>query len=569
MRNDTKSDIRPTSFHARRAIATLAGVLLASAAPGCTSTDEAEPTALQKAIDALGGQDALDAFHSLSIEASGTSAVIDEGFEAGGEARDMSTYTADIAIDVAGDSMRISYERDSLVMIPGTTNTFSEIVTDQVGYILGNELVFGAAPGYVGAPMSSARWASVRKQQRLSNPHLLLRGLTEADVTEGGLHDVQGRPHHLLTVPDPEGIHDITLFVDVETGVISRLSTLESDHLRGDVELAVSYERWERAGSLSVPRSVTITLDDQPVGVEERTAVQVDVELAPDLFAFPEGVELQHDEIHAHEGELNAQHHQRFVAVGTAPFFDWPSNTVQGVEIGQESGIYHLVGAGHHSLLIDQGDSLVLVEAPLHAARSEAILAWIDDNIAGGLGANPISHVIATHHHADHSAGLRTFALRGATIVVAEPAKTFLADIFSRPRTLDPHQAPADPDIQPEIATVDQDGSLTLGNVTAHHIPTQHAADMLIVHVTTAGTGGIIFNSDLYLPDLLGIIPGSVFVQGSKDLDDALIALGLDDETTLMLGGHGNVDSSSGSHFTVTYADFKPQLDYALSSAAP
>lgn len=568
MRYDKESDIRPTFFHARRTIAALGGVLLASAAFGCTSTDETEPTALQKAIDAIGGQATLDGFRSLRIEASGTSAVLDEGFEAGGEARDFSTYDAVIAIDVAGDNMRTWYDRDSLVMIPGTKNNFSEIIAGQVGYILGNELVFGAAPDYVGAPMSSARWASVRKQQRLANPHLLIRGLTEDDVTDGGLHGLEGRPHHLLIVPDPEGIHDITLFIDVETGVLSQLSTLESDHLRGDVELAVSYERWERAGGLSVPRSVTITLADLPVSVEERTNVEVDGELEADLFAFPAGVEVQHDEAHAHEGELNAQHHQRFVAVGTAPFFDWPTTGVVGVEIGQGSGIYHLVGAGHHSLLIDQGDSLALVEAPLHAARSEAILSWIDENIEGGLAANPISHVIATHHHADHSAGLHTFALRGATILVAEPSKTFIADIFSRARTLDPHPAPGNPDIEPQIAAVAQDGSFTLANVTAYHIPTQHAADMLIVHVATADGGGIVFNSDLYLPDLLGIIPGSVFAQGSKDLDDALVALDLASETTLMLGGHGNIDSATGSHFTVTYPAFKSQLDVALGISA-
>lgn len=567
MRYDNESGIRLHSLHARRTIATLGTVLLASALLGCTSTDEPGPTPLQKTIQALGGQAALASLRSLRLDASGTSSVIDEGFEAGGEARDMSTYDAVIAIDVARDNLRTWYDRDSLVMIPGTTNNFSEIVSGQVGYILGNELVFGAAPDYVGAPMSSARWASVRKQQRLANPHLLLRGLTEDDVTDGGISDVDGRPHHRLVIPDPEGIHDITLLVDVETGVLTGLSTLESDHLRGDVELEVSYERWERAGVIAVPRSVTISLDGLPVNVEERVAVEINVAFNADFFAFPEGVEVEHDEVHAHEGELNAQHHQRFVAIGTAPFLDWPNTAVVGAEIGQESGIYHLVGAGHHSLLIDQGDSLVLVEAPLHAARSEAILAWIDANIEGGLAANPISHVISTHHHADHSAGLHTFALRGATIVVAEPAKTFMADIFARARTLDPHEAPANPDIVPEITAVAEDGSLALGNVTAYHIPSQHAADMLIVQVATAD-GAIVFNSDLYLPDLAGIIPDSVFAQGSKDLDDALVALGLANETTILLGGHGNVDLATGSHFTVTYPTFKSQLDAALSLSA-
>jgi glyoxylase-like metal-dependent hydrolase (beta-lactamase superfamily II) len=566
MQNEMKSELRRSFPRVRRALMALGGVILASAA-GCASGDGDDLTALQKAVDALGGEEALDGLRALSIEATGTSSVIDEGFEPGGPSVGMSEYQVAIDIDIHGDKMRLSYERESAIMIPGLKNTFSEIVAGDVGYILGNELIFGASPDYVGAPMSSSRWASVRKQQRLSNPHLLLRGLAERDVKDAGVEDVNGRPHHLLVLPDPRGIHDITLRIDAETGVIAGLSTTESDYLRGDVALSVSYDRWEPAGGLAVPRSVSITLEGQPVSVEERTSVQVDAEIPADRFAFPPGESGYFNEAEAHHGEQNGQHHQRFVAIGTAPFFDAPNTTIAATEIGQGSGIHHLTGAGHHSLLVDQGDSVILIEAPLHAARSEAILAWIDGHFEGGLAGNRISHVISTHHHADHSAGLRTFAALGATIVAAEPSQAFLADIFAAPRTVDPDALSEHPGMKPEIAAVARGGSFTLGNVTAHHIPSKHADDMLIVHVTGAGTEGIVFNSDLYNPDLVGISPGSIFVQGGKDLDDALVAFGLDGETTLLLGGHGNVDFATGGHFTVAYPGFKAQLDIAFGGA--
>ena len=35
-----------------------------------------------------------------------------------------------------------------------------------------------------------------------------------------------------------------------------------------------------------------------------------------------------------------------------------------------------------------------------------------------------------------------------------------------------------------------------------------------------------------------------------------------------MLGGHGNVNSATGSHFTVNYPAFKSQVDVALGISA-
>src|SRR5262249_28057456 len=147
-----------------------------------------------------------------------------------------------------------------------------------------------------------------------------------------------------------------------------------------------------------------------------RSNIQVNGALDEALFAIPDGPVPEFVEGHADFGLRHDQSFQRYAGLGLNSFVDPIHDTVVGVQVGP--GIYHLVWTGHHSLLVDQGKSSVLVEAPLDEARSKALLAWIDANLPGGLAAHAISNVIMTHHHADHSAGLRTFVARGAAIVV-------------------------------------------------------------------------------------------------------------------------------------------------------
>ena len=62
---------------------------------------------------------------------------------------------------------------------------------------------------------------------------------------------------------------------------------------------------------------------------------------------------------------------------------------------------------------IEQEDGVVTVAAPLHPERSDAILAWVGEAFPGKF----VTQVIATHHHDDHSAGLRLFVAAGVTVI--------------------------------------------------------------------------------------------------------------------------------------------------------
>ena len=56
------------------------------------------------------------------------------------------------------------------------------------------------------------------------------------------------------------------------------------------------------------------------------------------------------------------------------------------------------------------------------------------------MPSKPIQYVVNTHHHFDHSGGLRTFVAQGATVVTHEQNKDFYERVFfsSAPRTVQP-----------------------------------------------------------------------------------------------------------------------------------
>jgi glyoxylase-like metal-dependent hydrolase (beta-lactamase superfamily II) len=97
-------------------------------------------------------------------------------------------------------------------------------------------------------------------------------------------------------------------------------------------------------------------------------------------------------------------------------------------------GVYYLTGGSHHSVAIDMGDHVVLVEAPLDEARSLAVIAKIKETLPG----KPIRFVVNTHHHFDHAGGLRTLVDEGATIVTHQINRPYYEMAWAAPRTLHP-----------------------------------------------------------------------------------------------------------------------------------
>ena len=97
-------------------------------------------------------------------------------------------------------------------------------------------------------------------------------------------------------------------------------------------------------------------------------------------------------------------------------------------------GVFYLKGGTHHSVAVEFGDHIAVIEGPLNEQRSLAVIAEVKKLIPN----KPIRYLVNTHHHFDHSGGLRTYVDEGATIVTHEINKEFYDKAFSAPRTLNP-----------------------------------------------------------------------------------------------------------------------------------
>jgi len=97
-------------------------------------------------------------------------------------------------------------------------------------------------------------------------------------------------------------------------------------------------------------------------------------------------------------------------------------------------GVYYITGGTHHSVAVEFSDHIVVIEGPQSEERSNAVIAEVKKLYP----AKPIKYMINTHHHFDHSGGIRPFVAEGAIIVTHEMNKPYYEKTFGMPRTLAP-----------------------------------------------------------------------------------------------------------------------------------
>ncbi len=207
-----------------------------------------------------------------------------------------------------------------------------------------------------------------------------------------------------------------------------------------------------------------------------------------------------------------------------------PPITVTLIELAPN--VWRAEGGSHHSLIVDQGARLVVVEAPLSAQRTEALL----DTLRARFPGKPVGLVINTHHHWDHAGGLRAVLAAGVPVVTHARNASFVRSIAAAPKTVRPdvlsrRLGPARPP-RPAITTLED--SLVVGTgdgqVIAYRIPSAHAEGLLVVYVPSAR---ILFQSDV-----VNATPNPA-AAGSAELIKFVKARGI--TVDRVAGGHGVV----------------------------
>jgi glyoxylase-like metal-dependent hydrolase (beta-lactamase superfamily II) len=171
-------------------------------------------------------------------------------------------------------------------------------------------------------------------------------------------------------------------------------------------------------------------------------------------------------------------------------------------------GVYLLGGGSHHSVAVGFRDFVAVVEAPLNEERSLAVIAEVRKLFPG----KTIDYVVNTHHHFDHSGGLRTYVHdEGSTIITYRGNRDFYGqEVFSlkAQRTLQPDRLSLYP---PEEAAEGyrfeavverytlSDGARTMD---VHHMQgLNHVEGMLIAYLPAEK---IVIEADMYTPPAAG-----------------------------------------------------------------
>jgi glyoxylase-like metal-dependent hydrolase (beta-lactamase superfamily II) len=167
-------------------------------------------------------------------------------------------------------------------------------------------------------------------------------------------------------------------------------------------------------------------------------------------------------------------------------------------------GVWYLTGGTHHSVVIEMSDHLVVVESPLNDDRALAVLREARTLVPS----KPIKYLIVSHHHFDHSGGVRAAAGEGITVIAHDASRPYFEKVLAAPATVSPDHL-AKSGRKATVEGVSDRRVLTDGTrvVEIRQIAgIQHADDMLMVYLPREK---FLIEADAYTPPAPNVAPMS------------------------------------------------------------
>jgi len=245
-------------------------------------------------------------------------------------------------------------------------------------------------------------------------------------------------------------------------GLIEKVNGVVANAVMGDMPVQITYSEYKDFGGVKAPTKITQTAGGHPA--LDVTITDVHANLV-DAIALPAPI------------RATANPYARV--------------TTQMVA----DGVWYITGGTHHSVAIEMKDSVLVVEGPLTEARAFAVI----NEVRTLVPTKPIRGVVATHHHFDHSGGLRAFAAVNVPIIAHESAGAYWQKTLGTPATIyQDHLTRSG--LVPTIETVGRRRVISDGTrrVEIHHIANNlHADDLLMVYLPKEK---ILIEADVYTP---------------------------------------------------------------------
>ncbi|MFF4591683.1 MBL fold metallo-hydrolase [Amycolatopsis sp. NPDC001319] len=489
-------------------------------------------TALDRRAGALGGRAALEAVAVERTVATGWRRHPGWGTDPA-KPELVADFTATLELDVAGPRYRWAHQAKTY-LVP-TELDYVETGNGSRGHVSGVDFMFDTRP--VDTDIPSWRVAARLRHFDLSSPLRLVRKMLApgADVTveQAGADTVMtlrefGRPPVRLSV--------------AATGLPVSVEVTEEHSPLGDAAVRVAFDDFRRVSRVLLSFRVDITIGDLHVHSETRTEATVGESADDAVFGSGEGKIVDSTVEQASYALNSTEWIMNYVYSGVRFYFDLQTTPVTPEPVDLAPGVKLVIGPSHNTLVVELPDRLLAVESPLYDDYSRAALAQVKRAFPG----KPLRELVCTHFHYDPVGGVREFAADGdLTVHVGTPSVAFFEQVLAAPHEVDPDRLAAGP-VTTAVHGIDD--TLTYdtaggGTVAVHRIVSDHADDMVIVHVSS---GKLVFNSDLWNPTPVPPAPGDQRGRLATQLYDTIQALGLDVDT--VVGGHRGSDGTTWAH---------------------
>lgn len=489
---------------------------------------------VDRAVQALGGSDALAAIRSVQIRGTVKHWEPEQSRVPGGEKRFAGESAFTLTRDFASGAARIDWQRQ--LAYPGAREyRFSEVMTGEGGQVYGIDSSTRTSQSRAADPpghaMSGLRLQAALRELARSSPLLALDMQRSAAWTQP-LPPLRVGGRSLPAVRYAAVGRDFIVLFDPESGLPARVRSLDYDFVRGDLDFDLVLSDWRPVGGIQVAHRQVYELAGEVVADTVLSEVTIDPPPVAGQFELPPGRRpaalAGGPGIPAYQWVLRRQYIGVFL---DSDMLGWDAGASRGLALQEIApGVLLVQGGSHNSMVVELADSLVVFDAPINDAQAQ----WTLDALREKFPHKRVRHLVLTHHHHDHIAGARSFIAAGATLVVGAGA----ADHYRRMALVPHRRNPLLPGAVGEPRIIEVNDRLRISDgareVQVLEVDNPHASAMLIGHVPDVRLG---FVTDLWSPgrDPLGSRPNA----GQAALRAAVARYGIDPER--FAGGHGSV----------------------------
>jgi glyoxylase-like metal-dependent hydrolase (beta-lactamase superfamily II) len=373
-------------MNARTLVITGSAILVIS---GCTPTPP-EQQFVEDAMRAVGGRARVEAVKSIVIEGTGVNYNLGQ---------DMKPEAATQQFEITGYRRQIDVEQGRQRIEQTRTPKFTYFQGPQPQtqiQILDGDVAFN-----IGAKGSASRVATAgaerdRRTDYFHHPITALKAMTAPGTTISNVRTVGSVRQADVASRDRQW----TMTIDA-AGLPLSIATKTYHPNLGDVVMTTTFADYQDANGLRMPAKISGKMDEFTTYEIQATRQTLDAAL----------------------GDMAAPAAVLKPAAAAAP-------TVTAEPVGK--GVWFLAGQSHHSALVEFADHLMLIEAPQSEARTLAVIRKARETVPK----KPLTELVISHHHFDHTAGMRAAIAEGLTVITQAGNKEWVENMARRPHTL-------------------------------------------------------------------------------------------------------------------------------------